>query len=246
MAQIRFPEDLDGYNDPWVVFTTQKPSYNRTDRSTGETKLQEGGNQVALYFPTGHTISDNLNYESYEQGFAGTVANRIFGNETSDTEEVTDADIALSAIGAASRGIGDAISGGSVSRAQQRVTNPREFMMFSAPGIREFLFSFTFVPQSQAEAESVPRIIQFFRTAAYPKETNAVVYQFPDAFNISYRQANEGIIKIPEVVCTSINVTYNPNSISFFKNNGMPVETTLELSFTELRPISRDQVEQGY
>lgn len=246
MAQIRFPENLDGYNDPWVVFTTQKPSYKRSNRSTGETQQQEGGDQVALYFPSGHTISDSLNYESYEPGVGGLVFNRVFGNESSDTEEITNQELVGAATRSALRGVGDALTGGSVSRSQQRVTNPREFMMFSSPGIREFSFSFTFVPQSQTEADAVPRIIQFFRRAAYPEETDGIEYKFPDAFNISYRQANEGIIKIPEVACTSITVTYNPNSISFFKNNGMPVETTLELSFTELRPIARSLVDQGF
>jgi hypothetical protein len=242
---IRFPENLNGYNDSWILFTTQRPTYQRKNQSIGATSILEGGEIVALYFPTGHTISDNLNYESYEPGIAGLIYNRVFGNETSDTEELSNTDIAAGATSSALRGIGSAISGGTAARNQQKVTNPREFMMFRSPGIREFSFSFTFIPQSQAEASSVPEIIHFFRKAAYPEETSGIEYKFPDAFNIQYK-ASSDIIKIPEVVCTAVTVTYNPNSISFFRNNGMPVETTLELSFMELRPISRGLVEEGY
>jgi len=54
------------------------------------------------------------------------------------------------------------------------------------------------------------------------------------------------MIRIPEVALTSVNVAYNPNSISYFRYDNMPVEITMELSFQELRPIDRSMVEQGF
>lgn len=250
MAVIRrFPENLDGNTDPWILFTTQSAQYKRRNRSVGDIDLDsKDGNSVALYFPTSHTINDNINYESFEEGFTGFLVNRMLSGGAR-VEDVTNIDFGESAaaVGRTSlRNLSSVRPGGSVvTRNQGRVTNPREFMMFKSPGIRTFSFSFTFIPQSKSEADSVPEIIKFFRSAAYPEET-PLEYIFPDTFNITYQQANEGIIKIPELACTSVSVVYNPNSISFFKNNGMPVETTLELSFTELRPVNRTLVEEGY
>jgi len=259
MTEIRFPEDLDGFNDPWIVFSTQRPQYSRGGRSTREVKTNDappgppfpGGRRsapagsVSLYFPTGHTINDALGYDSQEEGIAGAVINK-FLSSGGGSQEVTENDIKDIAVGSGIRAL-SALPGGAVfSRDRGRVANPREFMLFKAPSIREFSFSFTFIPQSEKEAESLPDIIRFFRRAAYPEET-PTEYIFPDTFNISYKGAGGGkLVKIPEVACTSVNVTYNPNSISFFRDNGMPVQTTLELSFTELKPISRQLIDQGF
>lgn len=262
MAEIRFPEDLDGFNDPWIVFSTQRPQYSRTGRSTREVKTNDGpvrntpgapgtrgpaaARSVSLYFPTGHNISDSLGYDSQEEGVAGALIDKFISNQ-SGAQEITREDVGDILTGSGTRAASAVVPGGAVfSRNRGRVANPREFMMFKAPSIREFSFSFTFIPQSEKEAESLPNIIRFFRQAAYPIETSTE-YIFPDTFVISYRGVGGGrIIKIPEVACTSINVTYNPNSISFFRDNGMPVQTTLELSFTELKPISRQLVDEGF
>jgi len=249
MANLRFPEDLDGNTDPWILFETHRAQYDRRNRSTAEVNQTKTGGSVGLYFPVGHTISDSFNYESFEEGLAGRGLQAIldrFPGGGRNTDETSSADIGDVA-GGTGRSIVSALGGGigGVSqRAFQRVTNPREFMLFNSPNIRDFSFSFRFVPHSFKEALDVPVIIQFFRLAAYPNE-DGLEYEFPDVFNISYKQGGSGVIKLPELACTSINVTYNPNSISYFIDNGIPVEITLELSFTELRPISRRQVARG-
>ena len=249
MANLRFPEDLNGTSDPWILFETHRAQYDRRNRSTAQVDLPKTNDSVGLYFPTGHTISDSFNYESFEEGFTGRGLQAIldrFPGEGRNTEETSSADVGDVA-GGTGRSIISALGGGlgGVSqRSFQRVTNPREFMLFNSPNIRDFSFSFRFVPHSFKEALDVPAIIQFFRLAAYPNE-DGLEYEFPDVFNISYKQGGSGVIKLPELACTSINVTYNPNSISYFVDNGIPVEITLELSFTELRPISRRQVARG-
>jgi hypothetical protein len=39
-----------------------------------------------------------------------------------------------------------------------------------------------------------------------------------------------------------VNITYNPNSASFFSNGGTPVEITMALDVEEIHPIYRDDV----
>jgi hypothetical protein len=133
-----------------------------------------------------------------------------------------------------------------VSKTRQRVMNPREFMLFRAPTIRQFGYNFTFIPKSYGEAASIPSIIRFFRQAAYPSlHSGGIDYVFPDAFSVKYGNTSS-MIKIPEVVCVAVNVTYNPNSVSFYRLDNMPVEITMQLSFQELKPIDQSLVAQGY
>jgi hypothetical protein len=244
MANLRYPENLNGSDTPWILFNTQKPQYNRR---VNEAKVSSTGESVGLYFPTGHTVADELNYDTGEMGLVGGLIDKFAtGGVTKNAVEKTVASArALGNVGArtAARGFG---AGDVYNRANQRVPNPQEFMLFKSPGMRSFSFSFTFVPQSQTEADTVPRIIKFFRVAAYPVELDSLEYQFPDTFAISFQQSPDDIIRMPELACTGVSVTYNPNSMSYFTNGNQPVETTMELSFTELRPISRSLVEQGF
>ena len=242
MANLRFPEDLDGNTDPWILFSTQRPKYDRQNRPVSRVTETGTNNSVGLYFPVGHSISDSLNYGTFEEGLAGMAIDR-FSRRGRNVQDITGDDVREVA-GSIARSATPGNIGDVLTRRAGKATNPREFMMFNAPNIRDFSFSFRFVPHSFKEANDVPEIIKFFRVAAYPRESTTQ-YIFPDTFKVNYKQGGTGIIKLPELACTSVNVTYNPNSISYFVDNGIPVEITLELSFTELRPISRTQVERG-
>jgi hypothetical protein len=244
MANLRYPENLNSSDTPWILFNTQKPQYNRR---VNQAKVSSTGDSVGLYFPTGHTVADELSYDTGDLGFVGGTIDKFrAGGVTSDSvRKLTESARAVGGVGLRA---GATLLGGGQNylRASQRVPNPQEFMLFKSPGMRSFSFSFTFVPQSQAEADTVPRIIQFFRVAAYPVELDSLEYQFPDTFSISFQQSPDDIIRMPELACTGVSVTYNPNSMSYFTNGNQPVETTMELTFTELRPISRSLVEQGF
>ena len=244
MANLRFPENLDGSTSPWILFNAQRPQYNRRVNAA---KVSSTGDSVGLYFPVGHTVADELNYDTGQLGLIGGLIDKFAsGGVTNDSvQKLVESARAVGGVGARA-GATLAGAGDVYNRANQRVPNPQEFMLFKSPGMRSFSFSFTFVPQSETEADVVPRIIRFFRAAAYPVELDSLEYQFPDTFSISYQQSPDDIIRMPELACTGVSVTYNPNSMSYFTNGNQPVETTLELSFTELRPISRSLVEEGF
>jgi len=247
MANLRFPENLDGSSSPWILFATQKPQYDRRSISA---KTSASGDSVGLYFPTGYTVSDSLDYDTGDLGIIGGTIDKfssVAGGTTIDDVRKLVGETAGAGAGTGLRALSALTGTGDIyKRASQRVANPQEFMLFKSPGMREFSFSFTFLPQSETEADVVPQIIRFFRAAAYPIELNSLEYRFPDTFAISFQQSPNDVIRMPEVACKSVNVTYNPNSMSYFTNGNQPVETTLELSFTELRPISRSLVEQGF
>lgn len=272
MARLRFPSNADNENKPFMLFSTHRAQYNNNASKIDPVKT---GNSVALYFPANYNISDSLVYQTESTGLVGAATEAIRSGRGSDigindVSEIAKAGItnkqsaqvlaglAGGAVGAlGGKSLGAFLGGGAAATAagnvaaeyaktEQIALNPREFMLFKSPNIRTFAFSFTFIPSNETEANDIPEIIKFFRRASYPElHTVNAVYNFPEAFNISVVNSDK-VIKIPEVFCESVGVTYNPSSMSYFQLNNMPVEINLSLSFKELQPIHREFVEKGY
>lgn len=268
MATYRFPSNVAEGNKPHVVFTTHRARYN--SQANGINTVTTG-NSVAMYLPAGHNISDILRYDTAATGITGNAFERVATGTGLSGEDLLEAaqkvavekaaELATAGIasiggalgGTTGAGASALVSGGIVGniaaeaqKLRQERLNPREFIMFSAPNIRQFGFNFTLIPSSEEEARSVPQIIKFFRKASYPElHTQGLIYTFPLAFNVRIVNS-QGIIKMPEVVCIGTNITYNPNSISYFRNGNLPVEINLQLSFQELQPITSQLVDAGY
>jgi len=266
---IRFPSSVDNNDKPFVLFSTHRARYNNVGNKIDAIPT---ANSVALYFPSNYTVSDSLNYQTESTGATGSLAARLIEGGSITEEDVkqiatagaTDKQRAAIISGAAAGFLGSTVGAGGTlaggagaagivgnvaaefSRSTQATINPREFMLFKNPNIRSFSFNFTFIPSSEQEVRDVPEIIKFFRRASYPDLAAAdTIYNFPEAFNVNFGHSDK-VIKVPEVFCTTINVTYNPNSMSYFQVDNLPVEITLALSFQELQPISKKFVDQGY
>jgi len=67
----------------------------------------------------------------------------------------------------------------------------------------------------------------------------------PDHCIVSFHGAAD-MIQLPPVVVESVNVTYNPNTTSFFKENNSPVEIKLSVGLKEMAPIYNDDIKAGY
>ena len=261
LGHLRYPANIGLGKAPCIQFITQRAQYNPASNGVS---LNSNGNSVTMYIPTNVSVSDSLRYESVSTGAVGAIMEKGMNNLTADdigaiafqnAEAI--AGIAGGVVGSAGGVAGTVIGAGGVagivgnvkaelSQTRQRVMNPREFMLFRSPTIRQFGYNFTFIPRSDVEALSIPNIIRFFREAAYPSmHAGGIDYVFPDAFKIKYVNTNS-LIKIPEVVCISVNVTYNPNSVSYYRIDNMPVEISMQLSFQELKPIDQSLVAQGY
>lgn len=262
VGHLRYPDEIGQGKTPFIQFMTQRAQYS----SGGENvSINSTGDSVTMYIPTNISVSDSLRYESVSTGVVGAVMEK-------GVENITEDDIAAIAFqNAESIGglVGGAVGGkfastlgaiagtggvasvvgnikSEISKTRQRVMNPREFMLFRSPTIRQFGYNFTFIPKSEKEALSIPSIIRFFRQASYPTlHSGGIDYIFPDSFLVKFGNTNS-IIKVPELVCIAVNVTYNPNSVSYYRLDNMPVEITLQLSFQELKPIDQSLVAQGY
>ena len=154
--------------------------------------------------------------------------------------------LATGVSGLAGFGIGDILFK-EVRKQSQSTINPRQFMLFNGPNIRKFNLTFNFVPVSETESTMVQNIIQWFREGAYPElSARNISYVFPSAFLIRFENINQSIPKIPEVILESISTQYNPTSMSYFYADGRPVEVNLTLNFSELQPIHKEMIRDGY
>lgn len=232
------------------------------------------GQTVAMYMPINFQIGDSMSYDTVETGIIGALTEGVSeGGVDNLIQTVTNPDgndltavaqsVAPGVAGAAVaglarfRGIGGllGLAGGAgaassvtneLRKSSQVAINPRQFILFKSPNMRSFNLNFRFIPESSKESDDVQNIIDFFRTGMYPELTGSgITYVFPNSFQISFENIG-GIPRIPETVLTSANTTFNPNSMSYFKQNKRPVEINLDLTFQELQPMHKLKVVQGF
>lgn len=252
MTQFKYPNNIGDSRLPFVLFTTQVPRYDRvTDSQTNNV----GNDSVAMYIPLGFSVADSLQYSTFEEGLIGGAISRFLEeNEGADVSGMDTMRSLGSTVGGTASDLADPRRAASlagenvralVDRNAGRVSNPREFMLFKAPSLRSFSFSFRFVPENESEARTVPNIIKFFRSAAYPGKQNFLDYTVPNVFSIQFKNTSS-MIRLPQLACTSVSTSYNPTSISYLREDNMPSEITLELGFQELTALTKENVQVGF
>jgi len=228
------------------------------------------GRKCTLYLPGAIQIQDRVTYSNVDLGVLGAgirqgiLSNKSAGEIISDvgagirdtfgslisslrsgvaSEEAQVA--ALRVFGASSK------VSGAISSATGVALNPNRRAVLSGPELRSFSFSFRLVPTSQAEAESIEKIIQFFREEMYPDAVEAAgisaSFRYPSLFDIimRYRTADGRYKKVATQLLPSflqsVDVNYNQSGMSFHRD-GRPQEATLTLNFTEERTLNKYDV----
>lgn len=224
---------------------------------------------VTLYMPTNITVNDTLSYDNVNTGLGGQMLNAAAGSsgpaefidQLKDNSKPIAQKMLSAKLGdmAGSKGmVGEAAGQALINLGE--VVNPHTQMLFKGPGLRQFSFNFKLIPRSQSEANQIIKIVKFFRTCAYPELSSGgtgengqslqmAALKFPEIFRINYVNANgkdnPNMIKFIDSYLTSVGVTYNPNSPSFF-DNGMPSEIDLQLTFQESKTLNRALIKKGY
>lgn len=132
----------------------------------------------------------------------------------------------------------------------QATDNPNKRVLFKSVNIRQFGFSFRFVPTSPEEAQAVEDIVKSFRTNMYPERFDVADipfgYKFPKLFLITYLHKGEQVgFRMLPCYLENMNVTYNQSSMAFFEDNKF-TETNISLSFKEYRALDKSDIENGY
>jgi len=226
---------------------------------------------IDLYIPISIVIADAVQYDNTNLGFlggaalagmqqGGSIMNSMYEGLSSGLSnifgfimgaEMTSEAARLGAVRAANRlpqGVQSAVSIGI-----QRTINPNTRALFRGVTIREFSFTFKMIASSAKEAQTVEKIIKHFRKEMYPEVYDPtsgglpLAYKFPNAFGIEflYKGQEAKISKIDKCFLRTASTTYNPQSSSFH-TDGQPVEIDLTLNFTEMRTLSKQDIEKGF
>ena len=130
------------------------------------------------------------------------------------------------------------------------VPNSNMELLFNAPALREFAFSWKMTPRDEYEAKKVRHIIRFFKQGMAARKmgskgssagTQSLYLGTPNVFHVQYKTNRdediEGVNRIKTVACTGCSVNYTPDGVWSAYEEGQPVSTVMSLRMQELEPI---------
>jgi len=128
--------------------------------------------------------------------------------------------------------------------------NPFREQVFRNVQTREFVFEYTFLPQSANEAKNVREIISTFKFHMHPEiSKDGLFYVYPSTFDISYLfngpKENPNLHKISTCVLENMEVDYGGQGWHTF-GDGMPTEINMRLKFRELEVMTKERIKKGY
>ena len=134
------------------------------------------------------------------------------------------------------------------SRLGGGILNPNMELLFQAPKLRSFRFTFTMSARSRTEATQIKKIIRFFKQGMSVKKSSDNIFVVsPNIFTIKYQLGNtEGdhpsIGRIKNCALTDFTTTYgNGNTYMTYDDPGRTMtQYKIDLDFQELDPITED------
>ncbi len=135
------------------------------------------------------------------------------------------------------------------------VPNSNLELLFNAPTLRSFTFSYRLSPRSAEEAAMVRKIIRFFKQGMSVKKMSGKSGQSsfflgsPNVFKLEFRngKTNEiaGVNKFKTCALKSFSCNYTPDGLWAAYEKGQPVSTTMQMMFDELEPIYDTDYQEG-
>jgi hypothetical protein len=135
--------------------------------------------------------------------------------------------------------------GGLLARTQGAIFNPNMELLFNAPTLRPFNFTFKMSARSPNEAKQIIQIIRFFKQGMSPQKSISNLYlKSPHTFNINYLYRPKGadadhpyIGAIKECALQSFIVNYTPEGQYATFLDGVMVSYEIQMTFQELEPV---------
>ena len=132
------------------------------------------------------------------------------------------------------------------------IPNSNMELLFNAPALREFAFSWKMTPRDEYEAKKVRHIIRFFKQGMAARKllgtgggsaagTNSLYLGTPNVFHVQYKTNRdediEGVNRIKTCAVTGCAVNYTPDGVWSAYEEGQPVSTVMSLRMQELEPV---------
>jgi hypothetical protein len=129
------------------------------------------------------------------------------------------------------------------------IYNPNVELLYTGPKLRGFNFNFTFVPKSAAEAQQINQIIMEFKKWSAPLNLQNGMFKVPNVWQVQYMsngKPNKNMNQFKRAACMSVAVQNNQGmNMHMSFNDGMPIVTTMALSFMEVDVITRNDHESS-
>ena len=145
------------------------------------------------------------------------------------------------------------VFGGNVSAQQLlarqtgQIFNPNLELLFDAPTLRSFTFSFKMTPRSEQEARQCKLIIRSFKQNMAPKANTesgiggtGIFLKTPNIFELRYRKGNRDhpfLHKFKQCFLQNFSVNYTAEGTHTTYDDATPVSMTMDMTFKEIEPI---------
>ena len=135
-----------------------------------------------------------------------------------------------------------------LSRSTGAIANPNMELLFDAPALRAFDFTFVMSPRDTNEAKQIRNIINFFKQGMSVKTTSTNIFlKAPNYFDIDYvsfkdngemmKHPSLNIIKQCALLSCAVDYTPNNQYMTYSDERRSMVQYTMNLQFNELDPI---------
>ena len=214
---------------------------------------------IALYMPASISVSYNSKYGEQEIGaLAGAAAGAL---DAFAGRGGADAGSALKgALDNMGKGletglmkiVDTAAPGATALLALEKgaVRTPKMELMFEGIGRREFSYEFTFIPKSEAEAQTIKDIVYQFKFHMASNYTDGTFreMEIPSMFNIYYKYKsadNDHLNRISTCALEGLDVSYGADRFVAYED-GVPQTTKISLKFKEMEIITKKQISEGF
>ena len=126
------------------------------------------------------------------------------------------------------------------SRLTGTILNPNLELLFKGPQLRNFPFTYLFLPRSKGEANQVIGIIRTLKENMTPRIQSNFFLKSPNIFSVEYLKGGTPhpyLNRIKLCALRSCNVEYAPLGTYATFPDGMPHAVRMTLQFTELDPV---------
>ena len=131
-----------------------------------------------------------------------------------------------------------------LQRGAGAIFNPNMELLFNAPTLRPFNFSYKMSARSKEEGDMIIKIIRFFKQGMAPQRTPSNLFlKTPHTFQLQYIQNDEEhkyLNKFKECALQSFQVQYAPEGTYSTFSDGKMTSYQLSFTFQELTPIFND------
>jgi len=129
-----------------------------------------------------------------------------------------------------------------LQRTEGAIINPNMELLFKDPGMRQFSFTWKLAPRSASEAQTVIKLIRFFKQGMAVKKSESNLYlKAPNTWRLSYKRPNSEdhpfLNKFKECAMSSFTANYTPDGNYATFDDGVMTSYDITMAFSELEPI---------